>query len=237
MFSYHNGVPKNGGVARINREGTPVWVRSDYSHHWPTVFSAPDGQEVALVPGATLVNVPAEEELDDRLSGVWPRCRDRNVADHLVLVDGDGTILQDIRLIDRILESPFAAMLTHTTSACDILHLNYIDRVREDVRDIPGVVPGDYIVSLRNISAFGILDSQTGEVKLMFRGTFIHQHSVQHLRGSEFILLDNNGGDVKNDPSRVLVVDLASGVMRSERSTPQVKRQRASRSTPPYGAT
>ena len=213
-FTYRNGAPGKGGVARIDRDGLPVWVRSDYSHHWPTIFTSPDGQELALVPGLTLVNVPDEEKLDDRLSGFWASCREHNEADHLVLMRGDGTVLQDIRLIDMILESPFAAMLFHTTSPCDILHLNYIDRIREDVRDIPGVVPGDYVVSLRNISAFGIVDSQTGEIKLMVRGTFIHQHSVQHLRGSEFILFDNHGADFETGPSRVLVVDLAGGAVR-----------------------
>ena len=214
VFIYRNGVPGEGGIARIDRNGMPVWVRSDYSHHWPTIFSAPDGQELALVPGLTLAKVPSEEDLDDRLSGSWTKCRKQNQVDNLVLVRGDGAVLQDIRLIDRILESPFAAMLFHTTSPCDILHLNYIDRIREDVRDIPGVVPGDYVVSLRNISAFGIVDGQTGEVKLMVRGTFIHQHSVQHLSGSKFILFDNSGGDTKNDPSRILVVDLAGGAVR-----------------------
>ena len=54
--------------------------------------------------------------------------------DHLVLLDGDGTVLQDIRLVDRIIESPFAAMLfPRQRTRVDVLHLNYIDRIREDV--------------------------------------------------------------------------------------------------------
>lgn len=146
VYIYRNGVPGEGGIARIDRDSMPVWVRSDYSHHWPTIFNAPDGQELALVPGLTLAKVPSEEELDDRPYGSWATCRrQQNQVDHLVLMRGDGAVLQDIRLIDMILESPFAAMLIHTTNPCDILHLNYIDRIREDVRDIPGVVPGDYV--------------------------------------------------------------------------------------------
>ena len=214
VFSYRNGVPGKGGIARIDRDGVPVWVRSDYSHHWPMIFSAPDGQELALVPGMTVEDVSVKERLGRHLSGVTTDCRGTNEVDHLTLLDGDGTVLKDIRLIDKIIESPFAAMVFHSTSPCDILHLNYIDRIREGVRDIPGVVPGDYVVSLRNISAFGIVDGQTGEIKLMVRGTFIHQHSVQHLSGSEFILFDNHGADIETGPSRVLVVDLAGGAVR-----------------------
>ena len=213
-FTYRNGAPGKGGAARIDRNGIPVWVRSDYSHHWPTIFSTPDGQELALVPGMTVGDVPVEEKLGRSLAGSRIDCHRYNEADHLVLMKGNGVVLRRIPIIDRILESPFAALLFHTTSPCDILHLNYIDRIREDVRDIPGVDPGDYVVSLRNISAFGILDSQTGEVKHLARGTFIHQHSVQHLSGSEFILFDNHGADAKNGPSRVLVVDLAGGAVR-----------------------
>ena len=214
VFSYGNGAPGKGGVARIDRDGMPVWVRSDYSHHWPTIFSASDGQELALVPGMTIEDVPVKERLDRHLSAATTNCRSINEADHLVILDGDGATIQDIRLIDKIIESPFAAMVFHTTSPCDVLHLNYIDQIGEDISGIPDVVPGDYVVSLRNLSAFGILDGQTGEIKLMVRGTFIHQHSVQHLGGSEFIVFDNHGADAESGPSRVLVVDLEGGAVR-----------------------
>ena len=216
VFSYRNGVPGKGGVARIDRDGIPVWVRSDYSHHWPTIFSAPEGQELALIPSMTVEDVSVKERMDRHPSSDTTDCRSINEVDHLMLLNSDGTVLQDIRLIDKMIESPFAAMLFHSTDPCDLIHLNYIDRIREDVQDVPGVVPGDYVVSLRNISAFGIVDRQTGEIKRMVRGTFIHQHSVQHLSGSEFILFDNQGADTETGPSRVLVVDLAGGAVREQ---------------------
>ena len=212
VFNYRYGVPGKGGIGRFDRHGMPVWVRSDYSHHWPTIFSTADGQENVLVPGMSIEDVSVKERLGRSLAGSTTDCRRYNEADHLILLSGDGTVLQDFRLIDKIIESPFAAMLFHTTAPCDILHLNYIDRIRGDVEDMPGVVPGDYVVSFRNISAFGIFDSETAEVKRMIKGTFVHQHSVQHLKGSEFLLFDNHGADVKvGGPSRVLLVDLAGG--------------------------
>ena len=39
--------PFGGGVARVDRDGHPVWYRRDYSHHWPQLLE--DG--TALVPG------------------------------------------------------------------------------------------------------------------------------------------------------------------------------------------
>ena len=115
VFSYRNGAPGKGGVARIDRNGMPVWVRSDYSHHWPTIFSAPDGQELALIPGTTIEDVSIKERLGRYLSSVTTDCRSTNEVDHLTLLDGDGTVLKDIRLIDKIIESPFAAMVFHTS--------------------------------------------------------------------------------------------------------------------------
>ena len=211
-FTYRNGVPGRGSIARIDRDGRPVWVRSDYSHHWPTIFKTSDGHESALVPGATIEDVPIVDRLGRKAPSFDTDCDDLNIVDHVLLMNGAGEVQQDIRLVDGILESPFAAMLYHSTYPCDLLQ-NYIDRIREDVRGIPGVVPGDYVVSLRHISAFGIVDSQTGDVKRLVRGTFIYQHSVQHLSGSEFLLFDNDGADVEAGPSRVLLVDLADGAV------------------------
>lgn len=107
-------------------------------------------------------------------------------------------------------------MLFHSTDPCDLLHLNYIDRIREDVEGILGVTPGDYVVSLRNISAFGIMDGETGRMKRLARGSFIQQHSVQHLKGSQFLMFDNHGADADAGPSRILLVDLGGGSVREQ---------------------
>ena len=213
IYNYVNSVPWKGGVARIDREGMPVWVRDDYSHHWPTIFMGPDGEELALVPGSTIGHVPVRSRLRHSTSGIDIDCTvpNANVVDHVKLLDASGSALQDVRIIDKIIESPFASILFHSTDPCDVLHLNYIDRIRQDVQGIPGIDPGDYVVSLRNISSFGIMDSETGNIKRMVRGTFTFQHSVQHLKGSEFLLFDNHGADTDAGPSRVLLVDLADG--------------------------
>ena len=216
VFYYANAIPDEGGAARIDRSGMPVWVREDYSHHWPTLFEGDDGEDLALVPGMTIEDGSENSDSKQDMLGNVPACSplDLNLVDHVRILDGDGSILQDIRIIDKIIESPFASMLLHSISACDLLHLNYIDRIRDDVKDIPGVNPGDYVVSLRNVSAFGIIDSDTGSMKRMVRGGFIQQHSVQHLTGSEFLLFDNHGADADGGPSRVLLVDLADGAIR-----------------------
>ena len=216
-FSYANASPWPGGVARVDREGMPVWVRNDYSHHWPTLFKETEGEELILVPGLSNENIDVGSRMASIGEGVDFDCDSLNYVDYLRVLDGNGSVLKDIRIVDTIIESPFAAVLFHSTDSCDLLHLNYIDRIREDATDMPGVYPGDYVISLRNTSSFGIMDSETGRIKQMTRGTFIHQHSVQHLKESKFLLFDNHGADIDAGPSRILLVDLAGGAV-SERT-------------------
>ena len=78
-----------------------------------------------------------------------------------------------------------------------------------------GIAKGDLTLSLRNISAFVILDGETSRVKRLVRGTFSRQHSVQHLKDSVFLMFDNHGGDEIGGPSRLLEFDLADGAERT----------------------
>ena len=67
------------------------------------------------------------------------------------------------------------------------------------------------MVSLRNLSAFGILDRTSHRLKKLVRGRFFWQHSVTHLEGAKFLMFDNWGSDGVHGPSRLLMVDLADG--------------------------
>lgn len=208
MFRYSNTVPYEGGVARIDRSGNPVWVRCDYSNHWPTLYTDEDGEELAVLHGMTA-------QYNDQGQCV--------MTDHVRVLDGGGSVVRDFQVIDSLSVSPYASMVEHSPSKDHLLHLNYIDRVRDDVRDLPGVCPGDYVVSLRNISAFGILDKETGNFKRMIRGTFTKQHSVQHLSGSVFLLFDNLGAEHGGiGPSRILLVDIAHDAVRERTVYPRL---------------
>ena len=90
---------------------------------------------------------------------------------------------------------------------------------RLDDDGVSGLVdanPGDVVVSIGNRGAFAVLDRHSDRVLLYVQGTFSRQHSVKHLRGSEFIMFDNLGVWKSSDGtpmaySRVLVVDAATG--------------------------
>ncbi len=205
IFQNGNAHPVGGGVARVDRDGHPVWFRRDYSHHWPQLLD--DG--TALVPGTRIGD---ESIAFKRPNGEMTTIRcdsDNPYLDTVNVVDGDGQLLKRIDLVDALVSSKFASVLLSTLSACDPLHLNFIHQLGEDAGGAHGIAPGDLVVSFRSLSAFAILDPESGRIKRLVRGSFSQQHSVQHLRGSTFLMLDNHGyGDVEG-PSRLLMVDIS----------------------------
>lgn len=218
IFHYVNAFPYGVGVARIDRDGHVVWFRQDYSHHWAQILD----DDTALVPSMRI----GSEPVSFQLRGETIRIRDcmRLYRDTVHIIDEDGRLLKHIDLLDVLLASPFVSALQHITDSCDPLHLNFISVLGDDAGGAWGIGPGDLVVSLRNISAFAILDRETGRVKRLVRGSFLLQHSVQHLEGSTFLMFDNQGYDEVGGPSRLLAVDLVDSretTIFPNRSTPE----------------
>ena len=221
VFHAAHTFPYGAGVARIDRDGHPLWSRRDYSHHWPHLMA----DQRALVPshriGEKSIPVP-----------FWRRtiylCKTgKPLLDFINVLDEDGRLLEQISVIDAILDSPYDHVLRETSDECDPTHLNYVDQIGGDGGDMVGAAPGDMVVSLRNLSAFGILDGETAQLKRLVRGSFVEQHAVQHWKGSKFLLFDNHGSDGVYGPSRLLEVDLSDGRERTifpNRRTPDFLR-------------
>ena len=207
IFQYLSVFPYGAGVARIDRDGHVIWFRRDYSHHWPYLLD----DETALVPSKRIDKEPIVLPLRGRKVRLGD-C-DSPYRDTVHIIAGDGRLLKYIDLLDALLVSPYVAVLQHASSAdfCDPLHLNFIHQLGEDAGGAWGIGPGDLVVSLRNLSAFAILDWESGRVKRVVRGNFLQQHSVRHLEGPTFVMFDNQGHDEVGGPSRLLLVDLADG--------------------------
>ena len=210
VFQLRDSHPYGGGVARIAPGGHPRWYRKDYSHHWPYVID----EDRALVPSMRL----RQRRLSYRVgtggsSGVLElHCRDRGmvIEDQVNVIDGRGRVLERIPILDPIIQSPYAGRLVGTEH-CDPTHLNFAHILGADAGGVAGIAPGDLVVSLRNLSAFGILDKDDRRLKRLVFGGFLWQHGVRHLDKARFIMFDNLGTDGRHGPSRLLVVDLASG--------------------------
>lgn len=214
VFYFYHSFPHDGGVARIARDGQPVWYRQDYSHHVPHVTD----DDVALVPGTLTgeVSTLADSLKEQKIEWRCQRSHKRPVLlrDVVRAIDGDGRVLEEFSILDAILKSPYRSLLRYAledTHPCDPLHLNSVHRLGEDALGPNGIGPGDIVVSLRNLNAFGILDRDSHRLKKLVRGGFLQQHHVTHLAGSTFLMFDNRGTDGVHGPSRLLMVDVVNG--------------------------
>ena len=206
LVTFHlrkNAFPYAGGIARVDRDGHPRWFRRDYSHHRPRIT---DG-DIALVPALTIGDDTLAVPLGDDI--LTYRCNGRIYRSALNVLDGDGALLEQIPILDLLLASPWSGLLAEPRQPCDALHFNSIDIAGADASG--GVVAGDLVLSLREVSAFAILDGDTRELKRLAGGSFSQQHDVTHLTGSTFLMFDNQGARRFLGPSRLLMVDLAAG--------------------------
>jgi len=200
--------PFGMGIARIAPDGHPRWVRFDYSHHWS--YLGRDG--IAYVPSLRIGD-KSLSFTDGPETASWtfdlPCQTGHPQLDVVQKVDGEGRVLETIDLVSVLLNSHWAAAMVVGPDYCDPLHLNFVSVVGDDVSD--GLTPGDLVVSLHNISRFAVIDARTHQIKRMVAGSFIQQHSVQHLAGSRFLIFDNVGGGPLGPPSRILEMDIATG--------------------------
>ena len=214
VFKSINTLPYTGGGARVNRKGSPIWFRRDYSHHWAQI----DGDGNAMLPAMLIRNEPVSLDFGGNVVTLECRPPHKPYASVINFIDEHGRIFKSLNIMEALLDSPFRRALQYATGPyngrqemCDILHLNFVHRLGDDAGGSWGMAPGDIVASLRNLSAFAILDDKSGTVKRMVRGGFFHQHSVQHFEGSRFLMFDNMGGDGVHGPSRILMIDLADG--------------------------
>lgn len=209
--------PFGVGIARVKPDGMPRWTRRDFTHHWATLGK----NGVALAPALRVGDANVEVTLGPEGRSVTHtlQCKgDRPQLDLVQVVGPDGELLDSIDLIPLMLESPWAGVVLETTDPCDPLHLNFVDQARAGAAG--GLDEGDLILSLRNVSRFAILDGETGEIKRIVGGSFLQQHSVQHVSGSKVLIFDNRGGDRDGGPSRIMEYDLATGGERQVFPTP-----------------
>lgn len=202
--------PFAAGIARIAPDGSPVWYRFDYSHHWVTLLD--DG--TALVPDLDVADAAMQVPVGPRGRLEYLACdTGRPQIDGVQHIGPDGEVLRRYDVAAALLDSNWSAILAATSDPCDPLHINYVD-VLDDSAPGGALAPGHLVLSLRNVSAVVVLDPDTGAVTHVTRGGFAEQHSVHHLTGGTVLMFDNWGGDAMGTGSRLLEVDLETGAER-----------------------
>lgn len=120
VFDARNIFPYGLGVARIDRDGWPIWYRRDYSHHEAHLAA----DDVALVPSMRIGKMPSAYNHLHR-KGLRTCQGKGSYLDFIHIIDGEGQLLKEISILDALLESPYAPILQYTDS-CDPTHLNSV---------------------------------------------------------------------------------------------------------------
>ncbi len=206
-FSFNKSHPYGGGVARVGPDGQPRWYRKDYSHHWPHVVD----EELILVPSVRFERTRLQYTVGPGHTSEL-KCPRRMIwEDQIHVIDGRGGLLEEISVLDVIVQSRYAGSLAGSRKECNPTHVNFVHLLGQDAGGAAGIAPGDLVVSMRNMHAFGILDRDNRQLKRLVQGSFRMQHGVRHLEKARFLIFDNQGTDGTYGPSRLLMVDLATG--------------------------
>jgi hypothetical protein len=210
VFNTEWSFPHGGGVARVDKEGYVVWFRSDYTHHWPALLGA---EEIGVLTVERSKH-PETVRLDSKHAFQFG-CKEGYGRDVLRLLDLNGRVKKEFRLIEALTTSryrnhlmPSADVYPPGPATCDPLHANYVRLVGPELAGkLEQVEPDDFLISLRNLSAIGILSRRSKTFTYLFRGTFLLQHGAQPVPGGKIALLDNLGAAAGVGPSRLMLMD------------------------------
>jgi hypothetical protein len=144
----------------------------------------------------------------------------------LLEVSPEGEIKSEIPVYDLLIDNGLNGLLYLSTKnnwgtrvSGDLLHLNDIEPFPGDMEG--GVFqPGDLMISLRNINAIIVFNTQTRKIKYLSIGQVLRQHDPDFVDGNTISVFDNNNlsaatserSRVEDDlSSRIVMLDARSG--------------------------
>ena len=208
VYDFKHTTPNGGGIARMDKDGHVLWYRRDYSNHWPAITDSNKILVISHTIGSSQEPISPNGKFSfDCPTGV--------LADVVRVLDENGSMNEEIPVFEALRNSKYWPYL-HTSQdsafmqrePCDPVHANSVREVGVELAaKLENLQPDDLILSLRNISALAIIGRRDYEIKYLFKGTFLFQHSAQIVPGGTVILFDNYGSSASGGPSRVLGYD------------------------------
>lgn len=198
------------GMAKFDKDSNLLWETSEYIHHW---FSVDDSGNI-YVPG--LIKANAEMPLEERNKTLV--CdRGNFYYDSILVLDGAGNKVREIDMIEVLLESDLAGLISNdhndqnTLHTCDPTHLNDVQVLSaEQAQYFPAFAAGDLLLSFRALNTIAVLDAKTDRIKWHQTGFSNQQHSPRYHNDNKILLFDNLGGETGQGVSRVIALDLTS---------------------------
>jgi len=185
------------GMARLDACGEVQWRLAEGNHH--SIARAEDG--TFWVPGVSNEPRAGSENYPNGFPGlggtaVW--------VDRLLHVSEDGTILQDINVLDVLYQNGLQRYIPKVLGLdgqfpdaedvpTDITHVNDIEPLSSSMADeYPLFDAGDLVVSLRSLNLVFVVDPDTKTVKWHASDPFIYQHDPDFVGNGWIGIFDNN---------------------------------------------
>lgn len=214
LFQAAGSWPYGVGVAKFDKDSKLLWKHEFHNHHWMSVGD--DGR--IYIPSQEAVEAP--RDLGDRMARL-PGKEGKILTDAVMVLDPDGTVLDRILMIDVLVDSDRIGLLGFKED-WDPTHLNQVVIVTKELESLhPLLKAGDLLVSFRKLNTVALIDGQTRRFKWTSTGVTVEQHSPQFLDGG-VLVFDNQGGFRKSGGSRLVWIDLTTGMPKTVFPKPDV---------------
>ena len=201
--------------SRSSTAGWSGWITADGSSgSWrggPTTFSSADHEGNLWVPS----RMQRDEALEK-----YPAVPAPFQEEYVLKVSPDGTVLQEISILDLIYRSRYEGVLfangAHDSTldvplGGDFMHLNDVEVLTPELASaFPMFEEGDLLLSLRNLNLLMVISPHTGQIKWAQTGPYLRQHDPDFLPTGQIAVYDNrrDGSGIKRfGDSRILTVD------------------------------
>lgn len=175
------------GLVKVNHKSDLIWANYNGAHHDLEVLS--DNTILVLTRKVKVVGQRALLE------------------DFISQLTASGEEIQSFSLVDSLVNSKYKLkLLGKRKLRGDLLHSNSLQSLNSSqASKLSGALPGDVLVSMRNINALGIFRPSTSQLIWAEKGIFKRQHFARiNADGSRLYLFDNIGA---RQHSRVLFYD------------------------------
>lgn len=189
----------NLGAVKLDKCSRPLWTVNRATHH--VVTAAPDGgfwlagnRSLADVDDSLVTGGVSRESLGSSLG------RFENL---LIKVDAHGKVTREFSVLTSLIAGHYLnevsdSMLIDST---DPTHVNDIELVTPALASkIPGIEPGDLLVSIRQMHLLAIFDVDDGSVLWASSGPWIRQHDPDIGPEGNIVVFDNGDGHIPFSP-------------------------------------
>lgn len=183
------------GLIRIDRSSTVVWKYLGRVHH--DFHVAGDGRVFTLI----------HRIRQEPIRGV-PSVKTPFLEDLIVVLSPQGRELRRASVYSALAKSPYKLLLEHVADNehGDYLHTNAIELIERP--GASGFAPGTLLMSMREISFIGIVDTVSMVFTWGTTGPWLEQHDPDLLDNGSILLFDNRGRRGRpGGQSRVIELD------------------------------